>query len=88
MDKQLQATQFLLYKAENGKIKVDVLIQDETVWLTQEQMADLFGRDRTVISKHIKNIFVEGELDENVVCANFAHTTKHGAIENKTQTTT
>ena len=88
MDKQLQPTQFLLYKAENGKIKVDVLIQDETVWLTQEQMAELFGRDRTVISKHIKNIFVEGELDENVVCANFAHTTKHGAIENKTQTTT
>ena len=88
MDKQNKATQFLLYKAENGKIKVDVLIQDETVWLTQEQMAELFGRDRTVISKHIKNIFVEGELDENVVCANFAHTTKHGAIENKTQTTT
>ena len=88
MDKQNKATQFLLYKAENGKIKVDVLIQDETVWLTQEQMAELFGRDRTVISKNIKNIFVEGELDENVVCANFAHTTKHGAIENKTQTTT
>lgn len=88
MDKQLQPTQFLLYKAENGKIKVDVLIQDETVWLTQEQMAELFGRDRTVISKHIKNIFTEGELDENVVCANFAHTTKHGAIEHKTQTTT
>ncbi len=86
MDKQLQTTQFLLYKAENGKIKVDVLIQDETVWLTQEQMAELFGRDRTVISKHIKNIFVEGELDENVVCAKFAHTTKHRAIENKTQT--
>ncbi|MGH2307194.1 virulence RhuM family protein [Aliarcobacter sp. ERUVET-8] len=88
MDKQLQSTQFLLYKAENGKIKVDVLIQDETVWLTQEQMAELFGRDRTVISKHIKNIFTEGELDEKVVCANFAHTTKHGAIEYKTQTTT
>lgn len=82
-----QQTQFLLYKSENGKIKVDVLIQDETVWLTQEQMAELFGRDRTVISKHIKNIFTEGELDENMVCANFAHTTKHGAIENKTQTT-
>ncbi|MEA2050918.1 MAG: virulence RhuM family protein [Campylobacterota bacterium] len=88
MDNQLQTTQFLLYKAENGKIKVDVLIQDETVWLTQEQMAELFGRDRTVISKHIKNTFVEGELDENVVCAKFAHTTKHGAIENKTQTAT
>lgn len=71
-----QQTQFLLYKSENGKIKVDVLIQDETVWLTQEQMGELFGRDRTVISKHIKNIFAEGELDENMVCANFAHTTK------------
>lgn len=82
-----QQTQFLLYKSENGKIKVDVLIKDETVWLTQEQMAELFGRDRTVISKHIKNIFAEGELDENMVCAKFAHTTKHGAIENKTQTT-
>jgi len=88
MDKQLQTTQFLLYKSENGKIKVDVLVQDETVWLTQEQMSELFGRDRTVISKHIKNIFTEGELDENMVCAKFAHTTKHGAIENKTQTTT
>ena len=85
MDKQLP-TQFLLYKGENGKIKVDVLVQDETVWLTQEQMAELFGRDRTVISKHIKNIFQEGELDENVVSAKFAHTTKHGAIADKTQT--
>lgn len=82
-----QPTQFLLYKSENGKIKVDVLIQDETVWLKQEQIAELFGRDRTVISKHIKNIFTEGELEENMVCANFAHTTKHGAIENKTQKT-
>ena len=83
---QNEMTEFLLYKAENGKIKVDVLIQDETVWLTQEQMAELFGRDRTVISKHIKNIFEEGELEENMVCAKFAHTTKHGAIEGKTQT--
>lgn len=88
MKEKTQQTNFLLYKSENGQIKVDVLIQDETVWLTQEQMAELFGRDRTVISKHIKNIFVEGELDENVVCAKFAHTTKHGAIENKTQTAT
>lgn len=86
MKNQLQPTQFLLYKSENGRIKVDVLVQDETVWLTQEQMAGLFGRDRTVISKHIKNIFQEGELDENMVCAKFAHTTKHGAIVDKTQT--
>lgn len=86
MKNQHQPTQFLLYKSENGNIKVDVLVQNETVWLTQEQMGELFGRDRTVISKHIKNIFQEGELDENMVCAKFAHTTKHGAIVDKTQT--
>ena len=71
MKNQLQPTQFLLYKSENGRIKVDVLVQDETVWLTQEQMAGLFGRDRTVISKHIKNIFQEGELIRNAVVAKY-----------------
>jgi hypothetical protein len=64
MKNQHQPTQFLLYKSENGNIKVDVLVQDETVWLTQEQMGELFGRDRTVITKHINNIFKEGELEE------------------------
>lgn len=78
MNNQLQPTQFLLYKAENGKIKVDVLVQDETVWLTQEQMAELFGRDRTVVTKHINNIFKEGELEEksNVQNLHFAHSDK------------
>ncbi|MDY0403192.1 virulence RhuM family protein [Sulfurovum sp.] len=76
----------LIYQSEDGQTKIQTRLEDETVWLTQEQMAELFQRDRTVISKHIKNIFQEGELDENMVCAKFAHTTKHGAIENKTQT--
>ncbi|MCX6051283.1 MAG: virulence RhuM family protein [Campylobacterales bacterium] len=76
----------LIYQTEDGQTKIQTRLEDETVWLTQEQMAELFQRDRTVISKHIKNIFQEGELDENMVCAKFAHTTKHGAIENKTQT--
>ncbi|NWF67086.1 MAG: virulence RhuM family protein [Campylobacterales bacterium] len=78
MNNQLQRTKFLLYKSENGKIKVDVLVQDETVWLTQEQMAELFGRDRTVITKHINNIFKEGELEEksNVQNLHFAHSDK------------
>jgi hypothetical protein len=49
-------------------------------------MSELFQRERTVISRHIRNIFAEGELQENVVCANFTHTTQHGAIEGKTQT--
>jgi len=64
MDKNIEQTQFLLYKAGNGKIKVDVLIQDETVWLTQEQMAELFGKSRSTINEHIKNIYKENELEE------------------------
>ena len=70
---------------EDGRVKLDVNLQDETVWLTQKQIADLFGRDRTVITKHINNIFKEGELVEKVVCAKFAHTEQHGAIKEKTQ---
>ncbi len=50
-------------------------------------MSTLFGRDRTVIGRHVRNIFSEGELQEDVVCANFAHTTQHGAMRGKTQTT-
>ena len=55
---------FILFKTEDEKISVDVRFEDETVWLSQEQMATLFERDRTVISKHIANIFSEGELEE------------------------
>jgi prophage maintenance system killer protein len=61
-------------------------MKDETVWLTQEQMSRLFDRDRTVITRHINNIFKEGELSKEEVCAKFAHTTKHGSLEGKTQT--
>lgn len=57
-------TKFLIYTAENQKIKVDVLIKNETVWLTQKQMADLFNKERSVITKHINNIFKEGELEQ------------------------
>ena len=71
---------------ENGNVELSATLKDETIWLSQKQMEELFGRDRSVISKHIKNIFKEEELEEKVVCANFAHTTKHGAIEGKTQT--
>ena len=54
-----------------------VMIENDTVWLTQAQMSDLFQRERTVITKHLRNIFNEGELQESVVCANFAHTTAY-----------
>jgi hypothetical protein len=60
-------------------------MRNETVWLTQEQLAELFQRDKSTISRHIKNIFAEGELDEKVVVAEFATTSQHGAMEGRTQ---
>lgn len=71
---------------ENQEVKLEVNMKDETVWLSLEQMAELFSRDRTVIVRHINNIFKDNELDKNEVCAKFAHTTKHGAISDKSQT--
>ena len=71
---------------EDGDVALDATVDNETIWLSQKPMESLFNRDRTVISKHIKNIFLEDELEEKVVCANFAHTAQHGAIEGKTQT--
>lgn len=59
---------------ENKEVKLEVGIKDETVWLSLEQMADLFQRDRSVIGKHVRNIFKEGELQKDSVWANFAHT--------------
>ena len=78
--------EIVLYQSEDGNVKVDVLFQDETVWLTQEQMAQLFGKGRTTITEHIGNIFKEGELEEEKVCRKFRHTTQHGAIEGLYQT--
>ncbi|MCC2864504.1 virulence RhuM family protein [Anaerovorax odorimutans] len=77
--------EMLIYQTEDGLTKIDVSMVDETVWLTQEQMAELFQRDKSTISRHIKNIFAEGELDEKVVVAEFATTSQHGAMEGKTQ---
>ncbi len=78
-------SEILIYQNPEGNIKIDVRLDDETVWLTQMQMAELFGRSRTSITEHIQNVFREGELDETVVCRNFRHTSPHGAIEGKTQ---
>lgn len=78
--------EIVLYQSEDGNVKVDVLFQDETVWLTQEQMAMLFGKGRTTITEHIGHIFSEGELQEEVVCRKFRHTTQHGAISGLSQT--
>ncbi|MDP8171461.1 death-on-curing protein [Pasteurella skyensis] len=73
----------LLYQDDNGNIKLDVHLEDETVWLTQEQMALLFGKGRTTITEHIGNIFKEGELDEKVVCRNFRLTTNIKSVVRK-----
>lgn len=86
MDKSSTSNEIVLYQTEDGKVKLDVQMHDESMWLTQEQMVKLFQRDKSVISRHIKNIFEEGELDEKEVVAFFATTSAHGAIEGLTQT--
>ena len=73
------------YLSSDELTKVEVKIEDETVWLNKEQISLLFDRDRSVINRHINNIFKEGELQKEVVCAFFALTTQHGAIKGKTQ---
>ncbi len=87
MSNQLpQESEFLLYTTPQGEVKLHVLILDETVWLTQEGMQELFGRAKSTISEHITNVFQEGELVEDEVVRKFRTTTQHGAIEGKTQT--
>jgi len=78
--------EILLYTSPNGKVKVEIFVQNETVWLTQDKIAELFGVQRPAITKHLKNIFESGELLEDVVCSILERTTQHGAIPGKTQT--
>ena len=77
--------QIIIYQAEDGQTRIDVQLEEETIWLSQKQMAELFDKGRTTITDHIQNIFTEGELNEEEVCRNFRHTTQHGAIKGKTQ---
>lgn len=62
-----------IYRSQDGSVQLNVKLENDTVWLTQSQMAELFGRDRTVITRHINNCYKEGELDKNITCAKFAH---------------
>lgn len=71
-------SQITLYQTADGSTELDVHIQQDTVWLRQEQMSELFGRERSVITKHLRNIFAESELEADSVCANFAHTAEDG----------
>jgi hypothetical protein len=83
MNRELQ---FLIYNTPEENERIDVFIKDETIWLTQKAMATLFDVQIPAISKHLKNIFNENELDEKVVVSKMEMTTKHGAISGKTQT--
>ena len=78
--------EIVLYRPDDFAEHIEVRFDEDTVWLTRQQIAVLFGRDISTIRRHISNIFSEGELEREVVCANFAHTTQHGAIKGKTQT--
>ena len=77
--------QIEFYQANDGSTQIIVQFEQETVWLTQAQMAELFGKGRTTITEHINNVFTEGELVEEVVCRDSRHTTQHGAIKGKSQ---
>lgn len=78
--------EMVLYNSEDGDVSVNAYIKDESLWVTQKAMSELFGVDKSGISRHLKNIFSTGELDEKVVVAKIATTTQHGAIKGKTQT--
>ena len=82
MNKELQ---FLIYSTPEENVRVDVVVKDENIWVTQKAMAELFGVKVPAISKHLKNIFEEGELQQEVVVSKMEITTQHGALADKTQ---
>jgi hypothetical protein len=79
------AQDLVIYKTPDGDISINVIVENDTVWLSQNQMGMLFDKDRRTISWHINNVFREGELQEEVVCQDYWHTTQHGSIKGKTQ---
>jgi len=70
----MSESNIIIYQAEGGITKIETRLEDETVWLTQKQMAELFGKSRVTITEHIGNVFKEGELEESSVCRKFRHT--------------
>ncbi|MEE0685234.1 MAG: virulence RhuM family protein [Lachnospiraceae bacterium] len=79
--------EMVLYRTEDDSVTVSAFVKEESIWLTQKAMAQLFGVQTPAISKHLKNIFEQGELNEEVVVSKMEITTSHGAIQGKTQTT-
>ena len=80
--KKISDNQLIMFHSPDGSVSIEVLYEDDNVWLSQKKMAELYDTDRSVITKHLKNIFSRGELNENSVCANFAHTAEDGKIYN------
>lgn len=78
-----ELSDFILYTAPNGEVRIEIFVQNETVWLTQQKIADLFGVDRTVVTKHLKNIYSEGELEKTATSAKYAQVQKEGEREVK-----
>ncbi len=83
--KDLQTQKVTLYRSEDGDVNIDAVIKDDTLWLTQKSMSELYGVQVPAISKHLKNIFEEDELDPDVVISKMEITTQHGAIVGKSQ---
>jgi hypothetical protein len=82
-DNDLQKlSNFVIFKTEDGKVNIDVYFQDDTLWLTQKLIAELFGKGRSTVTEHIKNIFEDNELDERSVCRDFRHTAEDGKTYN------
>ena len=78
MNEAARISEMILYKAEDGKIRLEVRLEHENIWLTQDQLAELFDKGRTTITEHIQNIFKEGELDDKAVCREFRCTGSDG----------
>jgi len=72
--------EIIIYQAPDGKVALDVHLERESLWLNQKQLAELFSTERSVITKHLRNIFASGELNRDSVCAKFAHTADDGKI--------
>ena len=72
------SSEILIYQNPDGNIKIDVHLEEETVWLTQDQMATLFDKGRSTIAEHIGNVFEEGELEQNRTCRKFRQVRKEG----------
>ena len=84
-EKDTNTGDILIYQSENGLTRIDVRLEQDTVWLTQQQLCELYQTSKSNVSEHIKHIFEDGELDPNVVVRKFRTTTQHGALTGKTQ---